>query len=152
MTLKGGPELQARLRAIGDTSLMLKRVQIRGVREAKLIVPRRTGNLGRTIRVGAVSDSKCAIVAGGRLRVGYAVAVERGTRPRTIVPKNARALAWGGNRRLSGSLRTGSKPDHFAMRVRHPGSKPKPYLVPGLIKAARDEGLPAIVEAWNSAA
>lgn len=152
MSLQGKRQLDARLRAIGDTRVLLRDIQIHGVREAKLLVPRKTGNLGRTIRVGTVTNTSASIVAGGERNVGYAAAVEQGTRPHVIVPRKAKVLAWGGKRRLSGSLAKGSKPTHFAMRVNHPGTKAKPYLVPGLRKAATEQGIDAIVNLWNGAA
>src|SRR6185436_15256768 len=95
-TLKGSKQLKARLDAIGDTRKLLGRIALAGVAESKRIVPRRTGNLGRTIRLGAVTPKSAEVLAGGRLNVGYAAAVEFGTRPRTIVPRRARVLAWGG--------------------------------------------------------
>lgn len=150
--LQGKRQLAARLDAVGDTRVLLRRIQIEGVREAKLLVPRRTGNLGRTIRLGDVNDSHCEIVAGGQNRVGYAGAVELGSRPRVITPKRAKALAWGGKRTLGGRLRAGQKPQFFARSVKHPGNKAKPFLVPGLKKAAERNMGPVIVEVWNRAA
>lgn len=152
--LKGKAQLQARLTAIGKTQGLMQSIVIHGVREAKLLYTRqskKTGNLGRSIRPGRVSATKGEIIAGGRLKVGYAAFVERGTRPHIIRARNKRALAWGGPRRLSGSLRTGAAPTHFATLVHHPGTKAKPFLVPGLQKAAKEQGLDTIVAAWNKA-
>lgn len=151
VNLKGGPALKRRLDAIGDTRQFLGRIALGGVAEAKRIVPRRTGNLGRTIRLGTVTAKSAEVLAGGTQTVGYAAAVEFGTRPRTIVPRRAKVLAWGGERTLGGRLRAGSRPTHFARRVRHPGSRPKPYLRPGIAKALDRIGVGWIIEQWNQA-
>lgn len=151
--ITGQRQLQARLTAMGKAPReMLREVGIRGVAEAKHLVPRRTGNLGRTIRIGAISQTHVEIRAGGQLNVGYAAAVEHGTRPHVILPKRAKALAWGGARTLGGRVRSGSAPTNFARRVNHPGTKAQPFLIPGLEKALRIVGLDKIVERWNEAA
>jgi hypothetical protein len=155
MTIRfvGGPQLTARLRALGKAPReMLGNVGIRGVAEAKRLVPRKTGNLGRTIRIGTVSDRSVEIQAGGSVTAGYAAAVEFGTRPHVIVPRRARVLAWGGERTLSGRLRSGSSATKFARRVRHPGTRAQPYLRPGLQRALEQVGLSDVVRLWNEAA
>ena len=152
-TVTGGKQLEARFRAMGQVpKVMLGNIGIRGVREAKLLVPRRTGNLGRTIRIGARTDRYVEVKAGGQRNVGYAAAVEFGTGRHVIVPRKAKALAWGGGRTLGGRLRKGQQADHFARRVNHPGTKAQPYLRPGLQKALQQLGLDDIVKAWNGAA
>jgi hypothetical protein len=131
-TLQGGPELQRRLHAIGGTpKVILGNLGIRAVREAKLIVPRRTGRA---------------------LKVGYAAYVEYGTGAHDIIPRQRKALAWGGERTLGGRLRAGSRATHFAKRVHHPGTKPHPFLVPGLMLALKAIGLDDMVKRWNGAA
>lgn len=149
-------DLSPRLRALGQPQMrvtFLKHVGMLAVREAKALVPRKTGNLDRSIRLGPVDEHRALILAGGIREVGYAVHVEFGTRAHEIVPRRAKVLAWGGSRRLSGTLRSGSKPEFFAMRVHHPGTRAKPYLVPGAKAALHKAGLKdAIVKAWNDAA
>lgn len=149
--ISGSRELQSRLRSMGELKPTLTRIGLVSVAEAKRLVPRRTGNLGRTIRVGEVTSDHVDVVAGGRLSVGYAAAVEFGTRAHTIVPRKAKVLAWGGPRTLGGRLKSGGKPQFFAKRVHHPGSRAKPYLIPGL-----HEGVRAItgfiIDAWNRGA
>lgn len=156
--LRGKPQLEARLHAIGKTETMLRGIQIRGVFLAKQNTRkfRKTGNLGRTIRFGPVDARHAVIYAGGQLQVGYAAAVEFGTRPHIIRPRNAKVLAWGGPRTLGGRLRVSggvqARPTHFAKLVHHPGTRAQPYLVPGLRQAASEEGLGSLVKAWNAAA
>lgn len=152
INLKGEQQLRARLNAIGRTEGLTRAITIGGVREAKLIVHRRTGNLGRTIRVGNPTSDRAEIKAGGLLKVGYAAAEELGSKPHIIKPRRAKVLAWGGSRTLGGRVRSGSAPDHFARMVRHPGQKPHPFLRPGLFKAALNQGVDAIVKLWNEAA
>jgi len=65
ISLKGVPDLQKRLAAVGDTRVILREIAVEGVAEAKRLVPRRTGNLGRTIRVGRLTAKSAEVVAGG---------------------------------------------------------------------------------------
>lgn len=149
----GERELKRRLEAIGKApKLILRDVGLHAVREAKILVPRRTGNLGRTIRLGQLTDTSVEVRAGGTSQVGYAAAVEFGSRAHVIVPRNASVLAWGGPRTLGGRLRSGGRPTNFARRVNHPGTRPKPFLIPGFEKALRLVGLDRLIERWNAAA
>ena len=156
MSLRGKRQLQARLKAIGETQVLLREIQLETIAEAKRLVPRKTGHLGRSIFPGRVSDDSAIIEA----RTPYAAAVEFGTKRHVIVPKRARVLAWPatqGGRRLSGRARTkGGKPTGptaFAMKVNHPGTKAQPYLVPAAEKALRRHGFKnLIVKRWNDAA
>ena len=137
----------ARLEAMGRTQGVLREFQLRTVREAKLIVPRKTGHLGRSIVPGRVDRDGATIEA----RTPYAATVELGSRPHIIRPRKAKALAWGGTRRLSGALSRGSSATNFARVVRHPGTKAQPFLIPGAKKAIADLA-GAIVKLWNRAA
>lgn len=151
--IQGMTALQRRFAAISDTRQLLGQVALLGVREAKALVPYKTHNLQHTIRPGIITAVSGQIMAGGKDGVGYAQAVEFGTRAHVIVPRNRKALAWGGDRRLSGSLRTGAKATNFATRVNHPGSRPKPYLIPGAKQGVEKAGLAKrIITAWDGAA
>lgn len=150
--IQGGKELERRMKAIGGTpKVLLRDLGLSAVREAKILVPRRTGNLGRTIRIGSVTENHVEVIAGGARNVGYAAAVEFGSRAHVIVPQRAKVLAWGGERTLGGRLRKGSKATHFARRVQHPGTRAKPFLIPGMEKALRQIGLGPLVDLWNRA-
>jgi len=148
--------LTPRLKALQDRDMgrsVLGRIAVLAVKEAKDLVPVKTGNLRRTIRVGQITSTSARILAGGQREVGYAAHVEFGTGPHVIVPRKAKVLAWGGNRRLSGTLRSGASAEFFAMKVNHPGSRAKPYLVPGAKAAMRTAGLKdALIKTWNEAA
>jgi len=152
--IEGMTALQKRFAAITDSKKQLGQIAILGVKEAKRLVPRKTGNLARTIRLGSVSETQATILAGGKDGVGYARHVEFGTKGGAIiVPKRKKVLAWGGDRRLSGSLRTGAQATNFAMRVTRGATKAKPYLVPGAKRAVEKAGLAdAVIAAWNGAA
>lgn len=146
-SVKGSDQLIARLNAMGKTEGVLKVVQLRAVREAKILVHRKTGHLGRSIVPGKVTSKQADVEA----RTPYAATVELGSRPHIIRPRKAKVLAWGGVRRLSGTLAKGSRATHFARIVHHPGTKPYPYLLPGARKALA--GLQeALVTLWNKAA
>lgn len=151
VSVEGFGDLQKRLEAISDKGQFagfLKALGLAAVREAKVLVPRKTGNLGRSIKLGRVTPTSVRVQA----TAGYAAFVELGTRPHEIRPVRARVLAWGGARRLSGALRSGSSPTNFAMVVHHPGTRPQPYLLPGAKRAVAGVGVEAIVGAWNRAA
>ena len=155
--IEGMTALQKRFAAISDPKKQLGQIAILGVKEAKRLVPRKTGNLARTIRLGSVSETQATILAGGKDGVGYARHVEFGTKGGAIiVPKRKKVLAWGGDRRLSGNLRTGRNATgatNFAMRVTRGATKAKPYLVPGAKRAVEKAGLAdAVIAAWNGAA
>lgn len=148
--LKGLPQLLARMEAIKPNPQLMGKLALSAVREQKILVPRKTGNLGRSITIGAVTPTRAETIA----RANYAAFVERGTRPHIITPKTKKVLAWSadGKARLSGAVRKGGAV-RFAKRVRHPGTKAQPYMVPGAEKAVKDAGLKTIVvTAWNDAA
>lgn len=157
--VQGIEQLKRRLHAIepgrGFGRGLMQQVGILAVQEAKHRVHRKTGNLGRTIRVEEATDSSVKIIAGGQQGVGYAQDVEFGTRPHEITPRAARALRWAATaagRRLTGSPRKGAAVV-FAMRVHHPGTKPEPYLRPGAEAAiAKLDIGQKVVAAWNDAA
>jgi hypothetical protein len=121
--IQGMRQLRARLAAIGDTEKMMGFLGQIVVGEAKINTRpfRKTGNLGRSIRVDSVTRSSVTVIAGGSGGVGYARFVEQGTgiygpKKRKIVPKHAKMLSW-----VSG----GSRP----ARVRGPrGSSPGPFV------------------------
>lgn len=152
-TLQGTAALQKRLKAVQQSPRpILAQLQIEAVAEAKRLVPRKTGFLGRSIKRGALVPPVYAIVQATAPYAGY---VELGTKPHIIQPRNAKVLAWPasqGGRRLSGSARSGAAM-RFARHVHHPGTKPQPFLVPGAIKALESHGWRnIIVTQWNKAA
>ncbi len=149
MSVQGADALQRRLTALQHTPL-LKTLGLSTVREAKLLVHRKTGNLGRSIHVKSQTDTHVVVEASAN----YAGYVERGTRAHEITPRAAKALRFAASasgRRLSGSPRVGAAVV-FAKRVHHPGTKPYPFLIPGAKRAVEKSGLSNIViDTWNQA-
>ena len=164
--LEGSADLRDKLIALQNGTANERILRLLGnevVSRAKQKVPQATRNLHRTIRVDEVNEREqvVRVVAGSTNgKVGYAQFVEFGTKPHVIVPKAGRkgrngrpaALAWGGARRLSGNLRSGSRPTNFAYRVNHPGTRPRPYLVPAAEETLRTIRLaPTVINVWNDA-
>lgn len=152
--LEGYEGLQARLTAIGDVdgrfgSRIIRRWQVRTVTLAKQNAPRRTGDLGRSIQPGPIDSDSGTVVA----HAAYAGFVEKGTRAYDVVPVRKSVLAWGGPRRLTGSLSAGGSATNFAKRVHIPARAARPFLGPAAQQALGDAGLAdEYVIAWNSAA
>ena len=135
---------------------MMRRLGLRAVREQKLLVRRKTGNLGRSIHLGSVTATSAETVASAR----YAGAVEFGSRAHDIVPRVRKALRWAaraGGARLTGTPTKAAQRGAaggvlFAKIVHHPGTKPYPFMAPGARKAIESERLTDdIIEAWNQA-
>lgn len=75
----------------------------------------KTGHLKRSIAHKLTQDTGIVHTS----NVEYAIVVEKGSKAHTIKPKNKKALYWQGAR-------------HPVKSVRHPGTRPKPYLLPAL--------------------
>ena len=149
--IRGIPQLRARIEAITPNRELLRTIALSAVREQKLLAPRKTGNLGRSIHIGAVTPTRAETIASA----SYAAYVERGTRPHEIRPRNRKALRWAASAadaRLTGTPRAGGRV-RFAKRVQHPGTRARPFMVPGAQKAVQAAGLKAtVIAAWDSAA
>lgn len=147
MTIRGIPELQTRLSRIKPSPELMRTLGLSAIREQKLLVPRKTGNLGRSIGLGSISPT--AVVT--KATAVYAAFVEFGTKAHDIVPRVKKALRFapGGSGRLSGAPRSGG-PVVFAKRVHHPGTKAQPFMVPGARKAVEGAGFrDTIIKLWN---
>lgn len=152
MHVTGARQLEARLRAVQQSPRTLMRtLGLRAVREQKKLVPRKTGNLARSIHLASATRDTAVTVASAN----YAAAVEFGTKAHIIRPRRGRVLAFpagGTARRLSGKARKGGRMA-FATFVRHPGTKAQPYMTPGAQRALEDAGVKVhIIDAWNDAA
>lgn len=145
--ISGLDSLLARFEAIKPSPEMMHTLALAATAEQKRLVPRKTGNLGRSIGIGAVTPISAETVAGAR----YAAPVEFGTRAHVIRPRNAKALRWGtGKVRLSGAPAKGSSVQ-FARKVNHPGTRAQPFMVPGARRALDLLGISTIVGRWNKA-
>ncbi len=148
--ISGVPQLRARLEAITPNPDFMRKLGLLAVAEQKKLVPRRTGNLARSIGLTSVTATIADTVA----TANYAAFVEMGTKAHDIVPRTKKALrfAVGGNATLAGRPRAGSSVV-FAKRVRHPGTKAKPFMLPGAKNALEKAGFrDIVVKAWNEAA
>lgn len=161
VTLQGYDALQRRLAAVqgavGKDPQLMRQLGLQANREQLQMlyrqVTRRTGFAGRTIGLGEVTPVQVRTVARS-----YAVYIDRGTRAHVIAPRKAGGvLAWptgAGARRLTGATRKGYAGSMaFARQVKHPGTKPRPFMVPGAERAVKMAGvLDRIVTVWNDAA
>ncbi len=153
--VQGDEALIRRLRAVAQVPTiadrLLNRWQMRTVQLAKARVPKRTGNLQRSIHPGSLRGLSATVEASAE----YAAYIEYGTRAHIIRPRTRRALAWNDNpgaRRLSGNLRSGFSPNVFARLVRHPGTSAQPFLGPSAREALDELDTDPIVRSWNEAA
>jgi hypothetical protein len=150
---KGVPQLQKRLTAVSHAGGgILKAWQTAAVAYSKVYAPKRSGHLKQSIHPGVLSDLRATV----ETSAPYAAAQEFGSKPHEIRPVRAKVLAWGGARRLTGTLRAGSKPTSFARVVQHPGNPATHFMDRGA-KRALDEvvkghGPDLIKTAWNSGA
>ena len=140
------------LRSAGQNRKMMGTLGGAVAERAKIKVPRKTGNLGRSIEVTQVTDDRVQIAA----RANYAAAVELGSKAHRIDVRRRKALRWAagaGGARLSGSPRRGAAVN-FAKYVNHPGSKGQPYLRPAAEEVLRSSRIvPKSIETrWNGAA
>lgn len=137
--LIGAKGLYARLRAVQKAPAGLMRtLGLRAIRYQKQEAPVRTGNLRRTIHLARANAVEAVTVASAR----YAPAVELGTRPHIIRPRRRKVLRFSAGGRVV-----------FTQMVRHPGTKAKPFMVPGARRAlAEQAGVKPIIDAWNETA
>lgn len=138
-SLKGIKELQSRFKALDDLGPIMRDLALSAVGEQKKLSPVKTGNLRRSIHVGHVSDRSADTIASAQ----YAAFVEYGTRAHEIRPRSKSVLRWkdkGGNFR-------------YAARVRHPGTRAQPYMLPGAERAVSDLVLrDKVISRWNRGA
>lgn len=153
VVIKGETQLHARLTALQDQGKpIMGMLGLAAVREQKLLVPRKTGNLGRTIHLGAVTDRSAITEA----TATYAAPVEFGTRAHIIRPRKGKALRFpgSGGGTLSGRVNSGGAVV-FAKVVHHPGTKAQPFMRQGAINVIRKAGhltAEILIRSWNRAA
>lgn len=153
ISVKGLDGLERRLRAIGRTPQELMDDWVpRTIRNAKqnLEPHKKTGTTSRSIQPGPRGRDEASVQVGGA-----GLFIENGTRAHEIRPRRARILRWpanAGDRRLSGSARSGTTDFIYARRVRHPGTSADPFLVPGAESALEEFlGQDPVQRFWNKA-
>lgn len=117
----------ARAHVDGATDRALERIADAAFKQSQRDVPVDTGDLKASGRVFRRSDGAYVI----EYSADHSVVVEKGSKPHIIEPRDADALRF----------ETAAGEVVYAMRVRHPGTAPNPYLGPA-VDAQRDE-LPA---------
>jgi len=138
MSLQGGRQLNARLRAIKDVFKPVARTWAKEtVKAGRPLVPVKTGRLRRSFKVKSVSGKRAVV---GAHYTAYFV--DAGPKPHIIKAKKARGLVFQGR---NGTV--------FARAVHHRGYRGRPFR-----QRMAEEGLrqtPAaeeLVKLWNKAA
>ena len=156
--ITGYGALIRRLDAVGSkqaTAGLMRKIALAAVAEQKALAPKKTGNLRRTIHVGAVTATAAQTIASAN----YAAFVEYGTAPHDITPNARKALRWvakGYSTRLTGTATKATQRAGgytFAKLVHHPGTRAHPFMLEGAkVAIAKSPLADAIVAAWNGAA
>jgi len=128
-------EVMAKLTRLGPRVRLLTRRAVEdtcghaaNVARATRAFQDRTGRLRTSIRSGIIEDEPSHVT--GALSAGdpapgahYAQFVELGTRRHDIYPRDRQALYWPGA-------------EHPVRHVRHPGTRPRPFIQPAMLQAA----------------
>ena len=156
--VQGMDALVRRMKAIGEPAPVLRALQLSVIHEAQALVPRKTGNLQRSIVPGAITGTSAVVSVNAK----YGIYVEKGTglygpKKQRIDPGKVMHWKGGGSSkvRLSGRSRVvkgrSLGDDVFARSTA--GAKAQPFLEPGAKKAVAGSGLAdIIIEQWNGAA
>lgn len=150
VTITGMPQLKSRFEAIKPNIELTRELGLSAVAEQKKLAAVATGNMRRTIGIGSLTATVVETV----VTAAYAIFVELGTKAHIIVPRVKKVLrfAVGANRTLSGRPRSGGRPI-YARRVKHPGTRAQPFMLPGAQTAVRNLGFrDRLIKRWNSAA
>ncbi|MDO5730783.1 hypothetical protein [Corynebacterium sphenisci] len=102
----------------GEAVRLVRRAQRATMNQGRLRAPVDTGFLRSTHQATGIHVTGLRVTAEVEATADYAAGVHEGTRPHIIRPRRARALAWQGP---SGLV--------VARSVRHPGSRPRPWLL-----------------------
>jgi len=138
MSLKGGPQLRARLRAIRQTFKPVgKNWAEDTVHLAQQRVQVRTGKTRSSIRVKNASQRKAVVVSAFGARF-----LEAGTSAHDEKPRKRKAMKFQTQR---GTV--------FSKKVHHPATRKQPFLNPAAKEALDKNPMAAeLIKLWNSAA
>lgn len=138
MSLKGGPELRTRLKAIRAAFKPLgKDWADDTVRIAKPMIPVRTGKTRQSLRGRNATQRRATVV-------GWYVAsfINAGVKPHTIQPKRGRQMIFQANGNTV-----------FARRVSHPGMSGNRFAIRAAREALRRHPMAeTLIGEWNKAA
>lgn len=145
MSLKGGPELRARLRAIKQSFKPIgKNWATDTAAHARGHVPKKTGRLARSIRVRNASQKRATVV--GHFTANF---VDAGTKAHDIRPKKARTLAFAGAVQGPGS--PGGR-TIFSKRVHHPRTRPQRFKRAAALYGLQKNPMALeVIRQWNEA-
>lgn len=137
-SLKGAPELRARLKAIHLAFKPIGRTWAEGtVTEARARVPERTGKLKRSIRVKNATQRKATVAAWFT-----AFFVDAGPKAHGIQAKSGGSLVFQSHGRTI-----------FAKKVNHPGYRGRPFRAAAAHESLRKNPMAqTIIKEWNEAA
>lgn len=137
MSLKGSPDLRARLKAIRQSFKPIGKTWAESTaKSARRRVPVKTGRLMRSIRVRNATQRRATVV--GHFSGNF---VNAGTKPHDEQPKNASVLAYGSK----GQTR-------FSRRVHHPRTQAHPFKVAAARDGLRENPMAEVViRQWNEA-
>jgi len=138
-TLKGAPELKARLRAIGQAFKPLGREWGNDATQRLVrYTPRKTGRTAASYRVRNASTRRATVVGSF-----VAVILDVGQKEHAITPRNAHALRF---------LDSGGRPQ-FTKRATHPRVAPLGFRGRAAREALHENSpLEAVIKQWNEAA
>jgi len=96
--------------------------------DARTNAPVDTGRMAQAIKEDPiVSEGPFRVIGGVTSHAPYSIYVHQGTAPHVIRPRNASALKFeAGGRTI------------FASSVRHPGTRPRPFLTNAVARVLRD--------------
>lgn len=138
MSLKGAPELRARLKAMRAVFKPLaKDIGAAAVPLLRAGIPVRTGRTRASVRVKNSSQRKMTIVANAP-----ALWIDKGTKAHTVTPKRAKALRFqSGGRTI------------FSRKADQPRHAARPFAAKAMHEALRKKPLgDVLTKAWNDAA
>lgn len=118
---------QAATRDAGNRAglTLVNQLSRRVAETARAEAPARTGFLRNSIRPAPATIVGNKIVGGVEAHAEYGIFVHQGTKPHMIYPRKAKALRFTiGGRTV------------YAKSVRHPGTRPQPFLLTALNKEA----------------
>lgn len=148
LTVKGGPELRARLAAVASSQTRVdiaRTWQQNATRGIRSDAPRRTGRGQASVRPGIVSDRK-AVVRGAY----WLIFIDRGTKAHDIRPKGVSGSGRGGRSNTKAlKFEVGGK-TVFARKVHRRRMPRKPFITKAAQDALREHPMSnEIVQAWN---
>lgn len=97
---------------------LIRKAQRRTINAAKTRAPVDTGQLRMHHKAGDITVRGTVVSTDVTATQDYAAAVHEGMKARVIRPKRAKVLSW-----------VGPKGRVFASSVKHPGTKPRPWLL-----------------------